>query len=208
MIRPLLSLIWIGLVLSGLWGCQSLESRPAADNNRLTESRNQLRLSQLTQWQLQGKIGVTQGNQRDSAAINYWKQAQEHFEIQVSSTLLGLGATAIYGDPSYLTIEESGEPPVSSSNPQQLLAQSLGWQLPLSAMPFWIKGLPSPNAPHSWQHEGNSKNPILQQSDWVIRYDRLLPLSSSKDAPFLPHKVVMSQGNKEIKIVISEWMTQ
>ena len=69
----------------------------------------------------------------------------------------GLGATVIQGDPDYLTIEAAGEEPVSSSNPQQLLIESVGWQLPLGAMPYWVKGIPSPDSPYTWQQEHQSQ---------------------------------------------------
>lgn len=208
MFRHYLKTLLVATLSTALWGCQLLETTPIVENNRLNAPNNQSQLQHLSNWTILGKIGITQGSKRDTAAINYWHQKGDHYDIQVSSTLLGLGATVIQGDPDYLTIEAAGEEPVSSSNPQQLLIESVGWQLPLGAMPYWVKGIPSPDSPYTWQQEHQSQELLLLQSDWTIRYDRLEPLSTEPEAPYLPRKIVMTQGNKEIKIVVNEWIAE
>jgi outer membrane lipoprotein LolB len=190
-----------------LWGCQALQPEYEQPATQLLSAGNQTKLQQFDRWQLQGKIGVTDGNKRDSAAINRWQQDRAVFEIQISSTLLGLGATTISGTGETLTIAEPGEPLITSNNPRLLLETSLGWEVPLDALRYWVKGSPLPEAPYRWEITPLSGSLMLEQSGWQITFDRIEEnhFSHNDVTLLLPHRIVMSQQNKEIKVIVSRW---
>lgn len=208
------SRVFIWLTLLTLSGCQLLEPRHEPGANQLADARNQQQLSELRHWRLQGKISIAQGSRREHAAISYWIQQGDTFEANLTSPLLGLAATTLVGNPDSLRIETAGEPARESRQPSLLVQQVLGWPLPLSAIPFWIKGSPAPESPHRWRDIPESGAIQLEQQDWIIRYDRIAPLAltdgdSNRSQPVqLPHRVVLQRTDVEIKVIITEWEAQ
>lgn len=195
------------LPLCLLWGCQALPPREDIQPEHLIEAGNQDRLAAFDHWILRGKIGITREGTRESAAINHWQQDRESFEIQLSSTVLGLGATTISGGPDHLQIVRPGESPLLSTSPQALLEDSLGWQVPLSALPYWVKGQPAPHSDFTWQVPPAAQTVVLEQSGWRILFERIEARSFPPGSPavLLPHKVVLTRDDQEIKLVISQW---
>lgn len=196
-----LSLGFILLALIFLAGCETTPpGQTSSTAPPLWESRQQ-QLGLFNAWNIKGKLAVIQSDRRDSLVINYWQQIEDHFDIHVSSLLLGLGATRISGTPEYLVLQQADELPVDSSYPERLLERSLGWSLPLDSLPYWIKGLPREDtvAETSFDEQGNLYQ--LKQSGWQMTFARYTMIEEL----ILPTKVTLRKDNIRLKVIISEW---
>ena len=172
-------------------------------------------ISSLDDWEFSGKIGIKIPDRIDSAAINRWSQQGDQFTIDLSSVLFGLGSTQIKGSPYQITITESGEDPITSYQPEQLIQQHIGWPLPITQLRFWIKGIPAPIARNTDQikeQQFNDKGQLslLKQSDWQIRFYKYKqtdtpnsPLATRID---LPGKIVLQQHQVKITVIVNEWL--
>jgi outer membrane lipoprotein LolB len=180
---------WLALALSLtlLSACSSLPKTPATN---LPMSANQ----QLQHWQLSGKIGLRNGKQGHSAYLN-WRQCGEHYTIRLTGPL-GQGAAQLTGNNSLASLQTSDQQRFQSANAEQLLAEHFGWQLPVSQLLYWIRGIPDPSHPH--QPTAGSG---FQQRQWQLAYPRLMPVENYQ----LPAKVIAEQTPLKVTLVIKDW---
>ncbi|WP_369601493.1 lipoprotein insertase outer membrane protein LolB [Hahella sp. SMD15-11] len=154
----------------------------------------------LSRWQVTGKIGVTQGKTRHFAAINSWVQSGDHFDIRLSSTLFGLGAARLTGTPGHIRIIQ-GDDVYLSDAPDKLVREALKLPLPVSALPWWARGLPLPGQPWTQAPESAPGTRQFNQLGWEVVASRFTPVNGIT----LPTRVDLSRDNLRIRLVITTW---
>jgi len=186
--------ITLSLVLSG---CAHQTLTPV-----IHDSQNyQQKLSQLKYWQLEGKIGVRHANKSDSAAV-HWQQDENHFDIFLSGPL-GAGATRLMGSPEKLLIQSGKEQSTTTSDPQQLIENHLGWTLPLEKLPLWILGCSDSNNAHPIHEQFNVDHTLasFEQDGWQVEYKTYQIV----DQLLLPERIVLMHEDMQVIIVIKHW---
>lgn len=200
----LLQLACLCITLASLPACSMFDARQTATSSTSESydwSNISSRLDKFNSWTLIGKIGVRTPDQNMSAAINQWVQNRELFDIHLSSTFFGLGHSRLVGNPVFITLLEAGEEPLSSDQPDDLLNKALGFPMPITALPYWLKGLPLPDQQFSAQYYDNGLPKSMEQSNWSLSFD-----DYQLDQPLpLPGKIKLVQGDARITLVIKEW---
>lgn len=200
----LLRLLCFCIALANLPGCSLFDTRdipPPGSANTFDWPNLSSELDKFDSWTMIGKIGVRTPDQSMSAAINQWVQTRELFDIQLSSTFFGLGNSRLIGNPVFITLLEAGEDPVSSDQPEDLLNKALGFPMPITALPYWLKGLPLPDQHFSAQYYANGLPKSMEQSNWSLSFDDY----QLDQALPLPGKIKLVQGDARITLVIKEW---
>ncbi|MEH6825465.1 MAG: lipoprotein insertase outer membrane protein LolB [Motiliproteus sp.] len=190
------------LFCATLLGCSSQPSQPP-QSEHATQSweQRQQQLSPLTQWQVLGKIRIQTDDSSSAANLN-WTQRLDHYRIYMAGPL-GQGAINIEGsEQTGITLDISGEGRQQASSPEQLLAQRLGWAVPISQMPYWIRGVPAPKEQYSKQLDPSNRLRQLQQSGWTIDY-----IDYHEDQqPQLPHKIRLNRDNSlKLLLILKQW---
>lgn len=194
----------LSIALALLSGCSLFDTRDAVTantSNTFDWPNLSSDLDKFDSWTLIGKIGVRTPDQSMSAAINHWVQNRELFDIQLSSTFFGLGNSRLVGNPVFITLIEAGEEPVSSDQPDDLLNKALGFPMPITALPYWLKGLPLPDQHFSAEYYANGLPKSMEQSNWSLSFDDY----QLDQALPLPGKIKLVQGESRITLVIKEW---
>ncbi|MEH6472778.1 MAG: lipoprotein insertase outer membrane protein LolB, partial [Halopseudomonas sp.] len=171
-----------------LFGCSSQSPRPPAPPEQ-SWNQHQQQLLPLTEWQILGKIRIQTDNDDLAANLN-WSQQQDHYRIYIAGPF-GQGAVNIEGSEQAgisLDIKDKGH--YQAASPEQLLNQQLGWNVPVSLIPYWIRGLPAPQSDHTKTLDPDNRLQQLQQAGWTINYldyqtDELL---------HLPRKIKLNHG--------------
>lgn len=197
--RPLLP--WLCVTLALLGGCATAPLRPIENWDSY-----QARLAQLDSWQLNGKLGVrlqpsdTAQKTGGSASID-WRQHPQDYAIRLSGPL-GQGTTWIKGNAQGVRLEQVGQPPLTAETPEQLVQQSLGWQLPISELFYWVRGIPAPRTPIDAQVKAPSGSlEQLQQSGWQLAFSRYNAVGPWQ----LPGKIVAEREGVRLTLVIRNW---
>ena len=81
------------------------------------------------------------------------------------------------------------------------MQQVLGWQLPVTNLYFWVRGLPAPNSSASTTFDPYHHLIELEQQGWQIQYERYTAIQGID----LPSKLRLKRGQLQVKIVISSW---
>lgn len=179
------------LVLLGLSACSSLQTT--------TTPQQPLAANQaIEHWQLRGKIGIRDGQQANSAYIN-WSQCADAYDIKITGPL-GQGAAHIYGDQHGATLENHQQQTFYAADPEQLLQQQFGWYFPVSQLVYWLRAIPAPDEPY----HPNTDNHGFTQSGWQLNY----PQFTNIDGFELPAKIIAKQPPLQVTLILKQWQLQ
>lgn len=200
--------LWVTclLLVSLMQGCASTIEIPLTLTEPPQWQETIAQLSGIDNWEFSGKIGVKVPERIDSAVINRWKQDEAQFIIDLSSAIFGLGATRIEGNPNYIVMTESGEAPIISYQPTELIQQHIGWPLPIAQLRYWVKGIPAPiqtteDQIKAIKFNGNGELSQLNQNGWQINYSKYTLFNNIN----LPRKIILRQQQAKITVIINDW---
>ncbi len=164
---------------------------PAEDNSNWVRQQNQLR--NLNSWQLRGRVNVRYNNESHTPRIQ-WMQQNVEYQIRLWGTF-NAGSTMIVGRPGYVTLEQNGDV-LTANSPEELILRQLGYELPVSYLEYWIKGLPAPesNADLSF-NELNQLSEIVQDG-WTVIYSDPRQYGSLS----LPRRVELTRPQNDIRL--------
>lgn len=137
----------------------------AEQNSDWVRQRNQLQ--QLEAWQLSGRVNVRYDNESHTPRIQ-WTQEGVEYQIRLWGTF-NAGNTMINGRPGYVTLENNGDT-LSATTPEDLILQQLGYELPVSQLNYWIKGLPAPDSEAELSFNELNQLTAIAQAGWDITF--------------------------------------
>lgn len=201
---PAIALTLATLIMAG---CSSLQIDPLPEG--LTEqppagwNENRARLDRFRQWELNGKLAVKQPSDSGTAVINFWRQDNDAYELELSSSFLGMGRTTLEGVPGFIELTLPGGDQYQSGDPEALVEAATGWQLPINSLTWWIRGLPGPEGDFRLYFDKQDRLALIRQQGWEIRYDRWKAFID--DLPPLPARLTAVKGEKRVRLVVSHW---
>src|SRR5579872_5261252 len=188
--------ILIGLIL----GLTSCATTTPPSNPTLSWQNRQMVLSQIQQWQLTGKIGIQTTQNAGSATLNWTENAERHYVLSLTGPL-GAGSIKLIGQPGSVEMQTADGHHYTASTPEQLLNSQLGWDLPVSYLYYWIRGIPVPDLPSQTQFDAYHRLIFLIQQNVQVQF-----LSYSQVGTVdLPNKIFITSPMVKAKIIIYEW---
>ncbi|MEO8400712.1 MAG: lipoprotein insertase outer membrane protein LolB [Gammaproteobacteria bacterium] len=182
-----------------LVGCASLSPPPQPQNQTQTTEKRVVNLSSIKNWELKGLIAV-RANKSAWSANWQWQQTQKNYTISLIGPL-GSNSLKLTGAPNQVLLETSDGKKLTSTSPESLLEQQLGWQLPVSNLYYWIRGLPVPNTPAQKHYDAFNHLTDLSQDGWTIQYLRYTSINHID----VPNKIYLANTKMNVKIVINQW---
>jgi len=157
--------------------------------------------SQLIQWQLEAKLGYRSPNDSGSAWLE-WQQQNRHFDVHLSGPF-GTGATRLKGDPDYVVMTQPGKDELIAATSEELIGHLLGLPLPIEALTYWVRGIPSPSLQIS-ERAMNKDGTLaaLTQGNWQLEFSRYAQYGDW----VLPSKLSGKNGELGFKLIIKEWL--
>ncbi|MBE02364.1 lipoprotein insertase outer membrane protein LolB [Marinobacter lutaoensis] len=177
---------------------EGMTDQPPADWSRRART-----LGGFDHWQLSGKLAVRQPSDSGTALINQWRQEGEHYRLALSSSFLGVGSTSLEGTPGFIELTLPNGDRYQSGDPETLVAAATGWQLPLTSLTWWIRGLPAPEGDVQLLFDDRGQLTLLRQSGWEIRYDRWQAFVPG--LPPLPARITALKEDKRVRLVVADW---
>lgn len=169
--------------------------------------QHQQRMTALDEWKLSGKLGFRSPQQGGSAALQ-WTQEENNYQLLLSGPL-GVGSAKIVGDDK--TAEMLYRDTVYHQPPQQLAMRLTGVPLPVDALSWWVRGLPSPNQPAATDLANAADGLAIgfEQAGWQLSFSRYRQTAAGP----LPGKIAGSlsapnaaeDSRYSFKLIISRW---
>ena len=182
-------------------GCAGLSPQESVEGTGNPEDWNnhKAHIAQIDGWQISGKIGI-QAPQDSGSGTLFWLQRQDYFDIRLSGPL-GRGATRLTGRPDAVALEVAGQGRFEAESPEALVESQLGWQLPVSNLLWWVRGLPAPDSRSRISLGSHGRLANLQQDGWDVQY-----LSyADEDGYALPSRIKLAGRDLQITLVVKDW---
>lgn len=192
----------LGLLVLTLFltSCATMKqpSTPATATN-LSWQEREAALNQLDSWQIAGKIAVQSPNDSGTASVN-WLQNQNDYTLSFFGPL-GSQNVTLKGQPGLVTLETADGKRESANSPEALLKKRLGFNIPVSHLRYWIRGLPAPGATSATQFDNAKRLSELVQQGFRVRF-----LSYTQAGKFdLPSKIFINSTDLNVRIIIYNW---
>lgn len=188
--------LWLSLAL--LAGCTGLAEREPTSADW---KAHRAQIAELQRWTANGKLALRTADASDSASM-VWQQRGRDTHLQLSGPL-GMGATTIESDGQQLDIRRGDEHQTLDISTPDAIVLNTGWDLPLHALAYWLKGLPAPDIDIQ-QIALNDQTQLLQslqQDGWDIRFEKY----GQFQGYILPTRLQVERGATRVKVVIAQW---
>ncbi|MBP6382271.1 MAG: outer membrane lipoprotein LolB [Pseudomonadales bacterium] len=151
------------------------------------------------EWQLQGKIGVRAASGSGSAFLT-WKQQAGNYRLVLSGAL-GMGKLVLTGDADGVAWNDSRGRAGRHADPDALVAEIWGWQLPVAALEYWIRGIPQPDLPVEDAEFAGADVTRFRQSGWVVEPGAYREV----DGLALPTRLRLEGEGAVLTVLINRW---
>ena len=153
-------------------------------------------------WSLRGRAAFRMPGSSGSFRLN-WQQQGDRYRLAFEGPL-GAGAMRIEGDASEVAVESKGERRVYAAAPEIVLAQLLGYELPVQSLRYWVLGLSDPHAgPATWgSARADAGEPVLRQAGWTVRYEEW---TRSRNTVSLPARLRLEREDIFLRMLIEHW---
>ena len=184
-------------IITILYGCGTIT--PGHDTTQTSNWKiHQASIFSHNRWQAVAKMSVQSPQYSGSVRLD-WKQLDENFSIILAGPL-GLQNILMTGDSDEAVIHYKGKRKVGS--PNLLIKEIIGIPLQISALAYWLRGIPSPNLIQTnllIHPEGQAHK--FEQAGWSLEFDKYKP------TPFgsMPKKILGSNKERSFKLIISQW---
>ena len=179
-----------------LAGCSS---QPEVTGTSGSWQQHSTKIAELDQWQVQGKLGFKSESKGGSANLN-WSQNQQQYQLSLSGPF-GAGSAIISGDTASAQLYSDNQTYIDL--PEQLALRLTGLPIPVDALSWWARGLPSPHKSESYNlvTTANGTAASFTQAGWQLAFSRY----SLTPEGTLPRKIIGQHGGHSFKLVISRW---
>jgi len=188
------------LLLGFLAACSTTQgTRPQSPElTALYETRLQ-GLLELDQWALEGRLAVNNGKDGGSGNFN-WRELGNETTMSFHGAF-GRGAWRLEAEPGKAILQLADGEVYRASSSHALVEQALGWEVPVDALAWWVRGLAAPGAWTSHEFDEDGKFLALNQFGWDIEFARYLNVNGMA----LPQKMTARQGASTVKLAIRKW---
>jgi outer membrane lipoprotein LolB len=192
--------VFIAALLAGLLvACAPVRVRTHAVSPEALAAQDgrEKALAPRTRWTLQARIGIS-GENGGSGDLT-WRQDGSAYTFSVRAVT---GKTLrLSGDQGRAVLEGVDPQPDTDSDPERLLRERLGADVPFVALRSWVLGLRAPGGPAQMQFNDQNLPALLEQDGWKVEYlDWFIDRT-----PALPKKVFATRGKAHVKIAIQSW---
>ncbi len=156
-------------------------------------------LEAMDTWTLRGKLALRTSDRSESASV-VWHQDGDNADLRLSGPL-GAGATHVASDGNELVVTQDGSAQSYDISTPDAVAASTGWNLPVKALPYWVRGLPAPAPAPSDTRIDAGLMQRFEQAGWQVQYERYQNVAGRQ----LPAKIAIDNGETRARLVIRSW---
>lgn len=158
------------------------------------------KLASLESYVVTGKTAYSKGIRGGNSTLR-WEQAKQKYVIELSAPI-GSGTVRITGQPNMVSLMQPNGALAVAKTPESLLQQTLGFEIPISGLQFWSKGIPSSNSkPTRMMFDKSGRMAYLEQEGWTIQY---LSFHEVKGLT-LPEQITLENGPIKLKLLFNQW---
>lgn len=166
---------------------------------KLNEER-QAQLAGINVWAFKGRAAVQRGNEGWSATL-HWDQNGDAYRLRIIAPL-GRGTYEVLKQDQEVSLIDPGNNVFKAASPEQLLTENIGWNLPISDIEYWVRGLVAPGSkPTQLDVDEGGLIKDFAVSGWRVSVLEYI----WQDGLAMPRKLFMNYGDMKMRLVVASW---
>ncbi|HEX6833225.1 MAG TPA: lipoprotein insertase outer membrane protein LolB [Rudaea sp.] len=163
------------------------------------QTEREAALAARTHWLVHARIAVSNGKDGGSGDLE-WRKSGSDFRFVVHAPVTGK-TWQLSGGEGHAQLEGVDPQPTTGSDPERLLRDRVGWDVPLADLDAWVLGARAPGEPAQIQFDAQNLPAVLEQDGWKVEYRDWF---ADKNPP-LPRKVFATRGQARVRVAIESW---
>lgn len=195
---------WLCFILVTVILSSCTHRQPKAPQISQNWADHKQKVESIGNWQAVGKLAVKVPNDGGSANLK-WTQSGQSYQIDLNGPF-GSGKVTINGQPNSVTLSEAGQLPQTAKTAEELIRKNTGWNIPVTQLAFWVRGLPDPNT-KVIHFTPNAQGLIgeLEQLGWKVSYGDYLNASTPTTSIPMPGRIIAEYKDVRLTLVVREW---
>lgn len=177
-------------------------SQPPTSDSEQDWSAHRAQLELTDHWTLQGKLALSTTDRSESATV-VWSQSGDKTNLRLTGPL-GAGATQVTSDGKTMQVSSDGRSQRFDVSSPAAIAANTGFNLPIKALPFWVRGLPAPQPPETGLVLDQGRLLSFSQAGWQINYTAY----GNADGLPLPTRITLEKADTRARLVIRRWQLE
>ena len=188
--------------------CAAPLPRPSAENLQQLWQTRESALLPIQHWELRGRLAVRTDARGGQASLS-WKRDAELHNIRLNGPL-GRGVVRVTQDETGAQLQDAEQRVLRAASAEALLYRYTGWQLPLTNLNYWVRGVPVPDLPADRELDDAGRLKLLRQQGWEIQYQEYVrfegyELPSRLTLTYVPERAIAELPAMEVRLVIERW---
>jgi outer membrane lipoprotein LolB len=188
--------------------CAAPLPRPPADHLQQLWQARESALLPIQHWELRGRLAVRVAERGGQASLT-WKRAAAQHSIRLNGPL-GRGALRVTQDETGAQLQDAERHVFHAASAEELLYRYTGWQLPLTNLNYWVRGVPVPDLPAIRELDDTGRLKTLRQQGWEVQYQEYVrfegyELPNRLTLTYAPGRMSAELPAMEVRLVIDRW---
>jgi outer membrane lipoprotein LolB len=189
--------------------CATPLPRPPAERLQQLWQARESALAPIQHWELRGRLAV-RADDRGGQASLIWKRDAAQHTIRLNGPL-GRGVVLVTQNETGAQLQDAEQRVFHAANAEELLYRYTNWRLPLTNLNFWVRGVPVPDLPSSWELDNAGRLKTLRQQGWEVQYQDYVQSGFHE----LPSRLTLIHSpdtttpdmpaTMEVRLVIDRW---
>jgi outer membrane lipoprotein LolB len=197
----ILKILTISILTLWLTSCATTSEKNLPENKVQPKETRVQALSRIQSWNINGIIAVHNTEKKSNITANIkWQQHGNSFSMLLFGPM-GASAIKLSGHPGSVRLETADGKTFTAPTPERLLAEQTNWNIPVSSLFYWIRGLSVPNIPAKTHFDTFNHLSQLEQQGWQIQFLNYTSVNHID----MPNKIFLYSPQLNVKIIINEW---
>lgn len=155
-------------------------------------------------WAMSGRVALSNGKDGGSGKIE-WIQSGARTQVTLSAPVTRQSWT-LTADAGGVVLDGVPDGPLRGADAGQLLRESTGWEIPVSALGCWLRGAPADGGTMGVANSifgVDTRLLRIEQGGWVIDYSNWQ--LDSVTGVELPTRINAEQASNRVRLVVDRW---
>ncbi|MGB5305384.1 MAG: lipoprotein insertase outer membrane protein LolB [Gammaproteobacteria bacterium] len=179
-----------------LTGCAAVPVTETARSGRTYSPAH----AAVENWSFNGRVSLQRGEEGWHAGLT-WQEHSGAYRLKVIAPLGQEAFQLTGGTAAGVVLQTAAGQRYMAPDADRLLAETTGWDLPVSGLRYWVRGMPAPNTDSTITTDGQARLVRLSQSGWDINYIKYQLV----DGDYWPAKLHLSAADVKVRLIIDQW---
>lgn len=184
--------VWAVILTFAAGGCAL--QRPVPD-----DAASGFNAGAVQNWRLSARLAMSNGRDGGSGQLE-WEQRGERAELRFHGAF-GRRGWRLLATPEESILDLPTGERFSAPRVEDLVREHVGWEVPLDALRYWVRGQVAPDAPARTRHDRSGRLALIQQHRWRVEYEGHLEIGGTT----LPRKITANRDGNRIRLLIKRW---